>query len=281
MRNRIRIERTKKILSIIILVIIIFPLIWMIYSSFRSSDNLISKDIENIIPSIDEFNLDYYKYVLKKGMITFSKNSAITAIAVTIISVIFSCMAGYALARLKFKGSVLLGRFILFTYMIPPILIVIPLFIIIVKLGLNNSLMGLILTHVTFALPFSTWLMRGFFLSIPIGIEEAALTDGANLLGAFIRTVLPLSLPGIATIAIFSFILSWNEYLFALILLSSNRVRTLPVGIITTFASETMNAQHWLRLMTASVLSSIPIFIIFLLLQKNIVSGLSAGAIKG
>ncbi len=281
MQNRIRIERTKKILSIIILIIIIFPLIWMIYSSFRLSGNFISTDIKSIIPSIDDFNVDYYKYVLAKGMLTYYKNSAITAIAVTIISVIFACMGGYALARLKFKGSFALGRFILFTYMVPPILIVIPLFIVIVKLGLNNTLAGLILTHVTFALPFSTWLMRGYFLSLPEAIEEAALIDGANLSGAFIKIILPLSLPGIATVAIFSFILSWNEYLFALILLSSNKVRTLPIGIITTFTSETMNAQHWLRFLSASILSSIPIFIIFLILQRNIVSGLSAGAVKG
>lgn len=273
-------ERIKKIFSVVILIIILFPLIWMIYSSFRDQSKLISQDIVNIIPALDEFGIDSYKYILGKGMLTFFKNSIISASIVTVFSVVISCMAGYALTRLKLRGSRIISRVILFTYMIPPILIVIPLFIVIVKLGLNNTLSGLILTHITFALPFSIWLMRGFFLSLPPAIEEAALIDGASLFGAFAKVVLPLSLPGISTIAIFSFILSWNEYLFASILLTSNRVKTLPIGIITTFTSDYMYSQDWVRLMSAAVLSSIPVLVIFIFLQRSIISGLSAGAVK-
>jgi len=280
MKAKVKIERIKKISSIVVLIVILFPLIWMIYSSFRGQSKLISQDIKNIIPVLDEFSISSYKYVLEKGMLTFFKNSIISACTVTLFSVVISCMTGYALTRLKFRGSRIIGRIILFTYMIPPILIVIPLFIVIVKLGLNNTLSGLILTHITFALPFSIWLMRGFFLSLPPAIEEAALIDGASLFGAFVKVVLPLSLPGISSIAIFSFILSWNEYLFASILLTSNRVKTLPIGIITTFTSDYMYSQDWVRLMSAAVLSSIPVLIIFIFLQRSIVSGLSAGAVK-
>jgi len=282
--RRLRTAQLRRGLLLVLLVgmalVNFFPIFWLVTSSLKPPAELLSKDLSGLIPS--RLTLDSYRIVFSNPkFIGYFVNSIVVAVATTLIATFFASIGGYALARLRFPGSEILGRLVILTYIIPSVLIIIPLFILMVRLDLQNTLTSLILAHVTFALPFCIWMLRGYFAGLPEELAEAAMADGTTRLGAFFRIMLPLAAPGLVATAMFSFVLSWNEYLFVVVLTNSDAARTLAVGIQASYRSNDMDARLWAALMSASVVSSVPIAAVFVLLQKYLVSGLTAGALKG
>jgi ABC-type glycerol-3-phosphate transport system permease component len=279
--GRRRWRRTLRPLTVVVvLLIVLFPVYYLILTSMSTADQIISTDTDAILPR--HLTLTNFADVLADpNFARFAFNSLLVAISVTILSVSVSAIAGYALARLQFRGSRTIGRFVLFAYIAPPVLLAVPMFVIMSHLGLVNTPFALILAHASFAIPFCIWVLRGFFLTIPPELEEAAMVDGATRLHAFRRIVLPLAGPGLLAAAMFSFLLSWNEYFYALVFLQNNGQMTLPIGIQSTYFNLAMGPDEWVRLLAASVLVSIPVFIIFVGLQRWMVSGLTAGSVKG
>ncbi|MGW0336928.1 carbohydrate ABC transporter permease [Streptomyces sp. NPDC003011] len=209
-------------------------------------------------------------------------NSTIVATTATTCSVVVATFAAYALARLRFRGQRAFGMIILSTQMFPGILFLLPLFLIYTQLQrvtgvqFTGSYLGMIITFMTFTLPFSVWMLTGYFSAIPAELEEAAMIDGTSRFGAMVRVVLPVAKPGIVAVAVFAFISAWGEVLFASVL-SNKDTRTLPIGL-RAYASE--NDALWNQLMSASVVVSIPLLVAFILVQRSLVSGLAAGAVK-
>jgi len=253
-----------------------FPLVWMILSSLKPFPELMA-NTPSLLPS--RVSLGFYETLLKATtFLTFLQNSLIVALGTTVVSVTIASMAAYGLARLRFRLKYAVSRGVLLSYMFPQILLVVPLFVGIVTLGLADTYTGLILTYITFAFPFSTWLLTAYFQTIPVELEEAARIDGASNARAFLSITLPLALPGIATAAIFSFILAWNEFLYALVIMNSESKKTLSVGLYTFVGGEFF---RWGEMMAASTLMVLPVLVFIFILQKHIVTGLAAGAIKG
>ncbi len=212
----------------------------------------------------------------------YFKNSLIVTTLATIFSVIIAIMAAYAVARLNFRGQRSFSLVVLSTQMFPGILFLLPLFLIFtqiqrtVGLQLNGSYTGLVITYLTFTLPFAIWMLAGYFASIPRELEEAAMIDGTSRAGAFIRVVIPVAKPGIIAVAVYSFITAWGEVLFASVL-TNNDTRTLAIGL-QAYANQT--DVYWNQLMAASVVVSLPVLIGFMLVQRHLVAGLSAGSVK-
>ena len=277
-------EKRRRTLNLALLVITaivnFFPIYWLIITPLKPASHILSRDLGSLFPRILTLS-NYLEILHTEKFLRYLLNSTLVATTATLITILVSTLGGYSLARLNFPGRRLLGRLILFTYIVPSVLLVVPMFSLFVNFGLQNSYLGLVLAHITLGIPFSIWMLRGFFMSLPEELEEAAMIDGATRVGALFRIILPLSAPGIVAAAMFTFILSWNEYLFALVFINDDAIRTLPVGIAATFMSVNMQGIQWARLMSASVFSSIPVFLIFLWLQKMLVQGLSAGAVKG
>ncbi|WP_300267658.1 carbohydrate ABC transporter permease [Microbacterium sp.] len=209
-------------------------------------------------------------------------NSLIVTVAATACSVILAVMAAYAMSRFAFRGSRAFSLVVLSTQMFPGILFLLPLFLIfsqlqrIVGVQLTGSYLGLILTYMTFSLPFAIWMLSGFFASIPKELEEAAMIDGTGRIGALIRIVLPVARPGIIAVTVYCFITAWSEVLFASVL-TNNATRTLAIGL-RAYSSQT--DVYWNQLMAASVVVSLPVIIGFMLVQRHLIAGLSSGAVK-
>jgi multiple sugar transport system permease protein len=206
------------------------------------------------------------------------KNSFIVASMVTLISLFISSFAAYSIVRFKYRFKGLVGRVILFAYLTPTSLLFIPLSIIIAKLGLGNSLNGLIIVYLTFSLPLSTWLLQGYFRGVPRELEEQAMVDGSTRIGALFRILLPLSAPGLAAVAIFTFTGAWNELLLALIFITSESKRTVPLGINYLITSDVL---PWGTLMAGAVLSSLPVMLLYFIAQRFMVQGMTSGSVKG
>ncbi|PYM85761.1 MAG: hypothetical protein DME09_04545 [Candidatus Rokuibacteriota bacterium] len=194
------------------------------------------------------------------------------------VSLVFGCLGAYALARLRFRGRRLIARGLVFTYLVPPSLLFIPLFAMMSALSLVDTHQGLILAYLGFTVPFCTWLLMGYFRSVPLELEEAALVDGCTRLGALIRVVLPMSLPALAVVAFFSFTQAWNEFLYANVFVNSVEVRTITTGL-TLFIVE--DVFFWGPMMGAAFLSALPPLVVYLIFQRWVVKGLTLGAVKG
>ena len=257
------------------LIIALFPFYWMISTSFKHS-----REIYQIVQSLfpKELILDHYQYTFTKSIFPiFLKNSLIDASVTTFISIIVSSFAAYSITRLRFRGKKIVSRSIIFAYLLPPALLFIPLFRIVAMLGLYDSILSLILAYLTFAIPFSTWMLIGYFRSVPKEMEEAAMIDGCSRLGALFRVLIPLSLPGITAVALFSFTRSWNEFLYAMVFITNNRNMTIPVGLIGLLLDD---MYLWGQLMAMSVLASIPPILVYILGQRYVVGGFVAGGVK-
>jgi multiple sugar transport system permease protein len=247
----------------------------MVVTSLRPEEDIYTG--VKLIPNPASFSnfIDLFREI---NFQTYIVNSLIVASSATSLALIISIFAAYSLTRLKYRGKEVAGRLLLFAYLFPSMALMIPLYILLVNLGLIDNLLGLILVYLTFTTPFSTWILRGYFGSIPPDLEEAAMVDGCSRIGAIFRVLLPVAAPGIVATTVFSFTLSWNEFLYALIIINSDRLRTVPIGILgLTFG----DVYPWGRLMAAGVLASLPAVIIYLAMQKYVVQGLTAGAVKG
>ncbi|ODU55921.1 MAG: ABC transporter permease, partial [Acetobacteraceae bacterium SCN 69-10] len=221
---------------------------------------------------------NYVTLLFEKDFLVAVKNSLIVATTVTVISVLISSFAAYSMVRFRYRFRGLIGRLILFAYLTPTSLLFIPLSIVMAQLRLGNSLFGLILVYLTFSLPLSTWLLQGYFRSVPRELEEQGMVDGLTRFGALLRIVLPLSAPGLAAVAIFTFTGAWNELLLALVLITSDSQRTAPLALNYLITSDVL---PWGPLMAGAVLSSVPLMILYFVAQRFMVAGMTAGSVKG
>lgn len=210
---------------------------------------------------------------------TWLKNSTVLASATTALVLLFSALAAYSLSRFKFWGFEAFTRMTLMAYMLPPIILIVPLFLVLKQLGLFNSLFGLLLVYTATRLPFGIWLLRSYFLGIPIELENAAMVDGATRFQAFYKVILPQAFPGMISTGIFVFSVTWHEYLFASILLFSGEKQTLSTGVATFIGEDWI--PSWGRVMAAGVLISLPLVIFYTFLQRYLVAGWGGGAVKG
>lgn len=222
--------------------------------------------------------LVYYDVLFKSQFGTFLMNSLIIGVASTIITLVLSLGADYSLSRLRFRGKRLFSMGIMVVYLFPGILLVIPLFQVMVSIGLYDTLFSVILTHVILALPFGVWTMSSFFDTVPPSLEEAARIDGASRLRTLGLIFLPLVTPGLATVAIFAFVVSWNDYLFPVIFLASPGNHTIPVGIADWTAAYSIN---WGQVSAVSILTVLPVICLYAFAGRYFISGLSAGSVKG
>lgn len=263
------------------MILILLPIYWIVAASFMPPNDIISTALTGSIPLHP--TLENYRALLGTPgfhYLTYYGNSLLIASITTAITVVLASFGGYSLARLDFPGKALFGNAILFTYIVPGALIVVPIYNILTSLHLVNTRISVIICYLTFALPFSLWMMRGYFSGLPSDIEEAAHVDGAGVIQAMVRVVFPLAVPGMVAVAMFSFLLAWNEFLFALVFLNSPEVRTLPIGVMATFVGSNMSTSDWSDLMAASVLAMLPVFALFVALQRFLVEGLSMGSVK-
>jgi multiple sugar transport system permease protein len=255
--------------------IILFPIYYMILISLK-----MPKDIYRT-PSLWPLGAtlkNYVDLVTTQSFLVNVRNSLIVAGAATIVSVFMSCLAAYSLVRLKYRYRTWIGRLILFSYLTPASLLFIPLSVIIARLGLGNTLHGLVLIYLTFAAPLSTWLLMGFFRGIPADLEEQAMVDGARRLQALFRIVLPLSAPGLVAVSVFTFTGAWNELLLALIFTTSPDIRTVPVALQYLITGDVF---RWGLIMAGAVTAAVPVMVLYYLAQRFMVQGLAAGAVKG
>jgi multiple sugar transport system permease protein len=260
------------------MVFLLFPFYWMTLVSFKPTNDLF--DLKFNPFWIQRFTLENYTYLFRETAFSeWVKNTLIVSVVSTVLSLTCSVFAGYALARLRFPGSNFLGVGIFMAYLVPPTLLFLPLAQVIAKLGLYNTYWALILTYPTQLIPFASWLLMGYFRTIPKEIEESAMADGCSRLQILWRMVLPLSVPGLLSAGIFYFTLCWNEFLYALIFMSSGSMKTIPVGVVSDMIKA--DTLFWGSLMASAVLGSFPVAILYSFFVKHYVSGLTAGAVKG
>ncbi len=260
---------------IAVVAMILFPIYWMVITSLKLPREIYR--MPSLWPQV--FTLQHYNTLIEtKNFLVNIRNSLIVSSAVTAISLLISSLAAYSMVRFRYKFKSVFGRLILFAYLTPTSLLFIPLSILMARLGLGNSLHGLILVYLTFSLPLSTWLLQGYFRGVPRDLEEQGMIDGLSRMGALFRIMLPLSLPGLAAVAIFTFTGAWNELLLALVLTTSESIRTAPLGLIYLINNDTL---PWGPLMAGAVLSSVPLMVLFFLAQRFMVQGMTAGSVKG
>lgn len=279
-KPKLKKKRKRKVLYVIglilFLIIIIFPFYWQVITSIKNPEDITKMPTE-LIPS--RFSLEFYKSVfVNHHLQVYLLNSVIVAIGAMILTVLIAFPASYAFARIKFKFKKFWQNIILLANMFPLIAIVTPMFIIFRQLHLLNTYMGLILPSVILTLPMAIWTLIAFIKTIPYELEEAARIDGARRRDIMLKVVLPLAIPGIFTTGIIAFISAWNEFMFALVLVTKDEMRTVPIAI-SMFPGE--YSVPWGDMSAASIVATAPIIILVLLCQKRIVSGLTSGALKG
>ena len=253
----------------------IFPLLWIIISSIKGKGELTGNPTA-FLPKV--VTLEYYRHVIfDLGFIVNIRNSVIISLATTGIAITISSLAAYGIVRFFPKIGTVLSKVLVTTYIFPPILLAIPYSIVMAKLGLTNTRIGLVLVYLSFSIPYAVWLLVGFFKTVPIGIEEAAKIDGANKIQVFMQVVIPLVAPGIVATAIYTFINVWNEFLYSLILINDTSKMTVAVALRSLNGSEILD---WGDMMAASTLVVVPSILFFCLIQNKIAGGLSEGAVK-
>ena len=257
----------------------VFPVFWIAISSFKRLNEITSSPTLNVWP--DQWTAENYRHLLTADdhiFLSWLWNSLVIAFFTTVLGVFLSATAAYALSRYRFPGYRAALNSFLITQMFPAAILMVPIYNIIVHLGLLNTKTALVLAYATFAVPFCVWMLKGYFDTIPISLEEAGRVDGLTPFGTFWRIVMPLSLPGLAVTCFYMFITAWNEVAFANILLIENRNYTLPVGLRTYVFQF---AQDWNYLTAGAVLVTIPAILVFLMAQRYLVSGLTRGGVKG
>ena len=255
-----------------------FPFYWMLITSFKTNSDLYS--VTNVpFWFNDAPTLEHFRYLF--GQTLFARwllNSLIIGLCVVAITLVTALPAGYSLARMTGRKSEALGIGIFLTYLVPPTLLFLPLSRVVADLGLQNSMWSLVLVYPTFTIPFCTWLLMGFFKTLPPEIEEAAIVDGCSLFGAFIKMAIPLSLPGILTVVIFTFTLTLQEFVYALTFVSTSSQKPITLGVATDLIRG--DIFYWGEIMAGALLASIPVVIAYNLFLDRFISGITGGAVK-
>jgi len=256
--------------------VLLFPFYWMATTALKPNAELLSHEGNPFwvaAPTLEHFRHLIFETPYPDWML----NTVIVSVAATFASLAASVFAAYAIERLRFHGSRQVGLAIFLAYLVPPSILFIPLAAIVVKLGLFDTRWALILTYPTFLIPFCTWLLMGYFRSIPFELEECALIDGATRWQILTKIILPLAVPGLISAGIFAFTLSWNEFVYALTFVSSSEVKTVPVGVVTELVEG--DVYHWGALMAGALLGSLPVAVLYSFFVEYYVSGMT-GAVK-
>lgn len=252
-----------------------FPVLWMLSTSFKPNGEVFAVPPELVSRN---FSFEAYTKILTDPtQLRFFLNSYIVAISVTVLSLFVAIMAAYAFSRFRFPGKTIVNVVIVSVQAVPPITLVIPYFGLVVALGLYNTYTGLILTHMVFTLPYAIIMMTAYFNTLPKELDESVRVDGGSSWTALWRILVPISVPGMIAVGVYTFMISWNEYLFALTLTRTDDMRTVPIGI------QLLMGQHsyeWNQMMAMSILGSIPVLILFLVFQRRFIGGLTSGAVK-
>jgi ABC-type glycerol-3-phosphate transport system permease component len=260
----------------VLLILTAFPFFWMVSTSFKPLREIFVSP-PNFLPM--NFTLANFVQLFEQTrFLTYFRNSVFVSTLTVIFTMAIATAGAYSLTRYKFYGREKIASLILFTYMFAPIMIIIPFYVLIKKIGIANTHLALIMAYTAFCLPFSLWLLRAFFQSIPLVLEEAALVDGATRLRAVVHVILPLALPGIIATGIFTFILAWNDYIFVRILITSDNLKTLSVGIADLYNATVID---WGMIMSGGMLITIPVLVFFIFIQRYLIAGWGAGAVKG
>jgi multiple sugar transport system permease protein len=277
------VTRTRRLLKwvgntllVVMLIWTLIPFYWMVATSLKKDKEIYGFEA-TLIPR--QPTLDAYRRLFAQTpVVLYLRNSTVIAVSTTVASLVLGCLGAYALARLRFRGRAVIARGLIFTYLVPQSLLFIPLFAVMSTLALTDTLKGLTLAYLGFTLPFCTWLLLGYFRSVPLELEEAALVDGCSRLGALVRIILPMSLPALAVVAFFSFTQAWNEFLYANVFVNSVEARTITMGL-TLFVVE--DVFFWGPMMAAACLATVPPVVVYLVFQRWVVKGLTLGAVKG
>jgi ABC-type glycerol-3-phosphate transport system permease component len=270
----------RSLVAAVAVAVVVFPFAWIVLSSFRDPGNFLSLDPGDALPT----SIDLTSYSLALGradLVRWLAVSLAVASCTTVLSLGVAAPAAFALARLRFRGRGTASGMLILHYAVPSVTIVVPLFVLLVGLGQYDSLGALVLVHTSLTIPFCTWVLRDFYESIPSEIEEAGYTDGAGLRQVLRYVILPLSIPALLAAGAYAFILSWNDFLFAFILINSNDNFTAPVGIHAFFTGRNIEQSLWAQLMAASTLVSLPSVVLFAIFQRYLVSGFLSGAVRG
>jgi multiple sugar transport system permease protein len=252
------------------------PFYWMVATSLKHDKEIYGFEA-TLIP--ERPTLANYATVFRETpYMLFLRNSVAVAVGSTVLSMIIACLGAYAIARLNFPGRALLARGLVFTYLVPTSLLFIPMFAMMSALRLTDSLYGLTIAYLGFDVPFCTWLLMGYFRSVPVELEEAARVDGCNRISALLRVVLPMSLPALVVVTFFSFTHAWNEFLYAHVFTSTTNARTVTTGLVNFMSQDVF---FWGPLMASTVMSALPPVLMFLVFQRWVVKGLTLGGVKG
>ena len=259
------------------LIVLLFPFYWMVITTFKPNNELYDLEHTNpfwiVHPTLDHIDKLLFHTHFPDWFVT----TMIVSVASTFLSLFASVTAAYAIQRLRFRGSDMIGASIFLAYLVPPSILFIPLATMVFDFGLFDTKWALILTYPTFLIPFATWLLMGYFKTIPYELEECALIDGASRLQILVKIILPLSVPGLISAGIFAFTLSWNEFIYALTFTSSTAQKTIPVGVLTELVEG--DVYHWGSLMAGALLGSLPVAILYSFFVEHYVSSMT-GAIK-
>jgi ABC-type glycerol-3-phosphate transport system permease component len=252
-----------------------FPLLWMIISSLKPAAQLFVSPPQFLPTTV---TLEWYRNIAQSDAPTYFLNSLIIGAATTLICLVLGTLSAYAITRFEFPGKdvFLLGA--LAGYVFPAIVLFVPIYLIIGALGLIDTLAGVVICHTILTFPFALWMLRSFFAAIPREIDESAWVDGASFLRTFLTIILPLALPGIFSVGVFVFVLSWNEYLFASVLITSGSHKTIPLGIAEFITSFDV---RWGEIMAMGTLATLPVVVLFMAVQRYFLRGVIAGAVKG
>jgi multiple sugar transport system permease protein len=278
-RSASRAARRTVLLALVALTLLwsLFPLYWMLVTAFKSNLEIFDLGLELVPRHVTLAN--FQEIATGTSPIgRFFVNSVITSVATAVVTVVFSLLAAYALSRLRVKGGTGIMLSVLSAQMFPLVVLLIPLYVIFRASHLLNSYAGLVLSFTSFAIPLGIWLMKGFVDSIPRELDEAAMIDGCNTLQILRHVIVPLLLPGLVAVAVFAFLDAWNNLLFPLTLITQVDLKTLPPGLLNTVSGEFKH--DWGGLMAASIVASVPPIVVFVLLQRYLMKGLIAGALK-
>lgn len=275
MSRRVRSRIGVGVSVFLLLFVIVAPFYYVFISSIKEPQEIIART-PTLIPH--SFTLEHYQKLLRSSAFpTYLWNSVLVAAGTMVITVVLATLAAYGLYRLRFPGRNFVFRIILVTYAFPGVLLLIPLYGMMTETGLIDRLVALVIINVTLAAPFAVWMLQAFFGTIPLELEEAAALDGANRVQIILRVLLPLAAPGVASVAIFAFIMAWTEYMFASVLIISDARRTVPVGLAGIIGQYQID---WGLLLAGATLTALPVLILFSLVGRNFVEGLTAGAVK-